>query len=215
MYCLKKQLLKGILLLSVSLFLSQLSNAQVTIGSNVSPNQDALLDLQEKGTTTKGLLLPRVALQQTTSFAPMQAHTQGMAVYNTANIGDVTPGYYYNDGTKWVKLYSVDDAFFNMPSIVLPLNETDPAFSGGVFTIELHDIYAKQFGVVGTNTAVSDATAKLPIYGKDQLYYFITYFDDTVFTNVAVSASGVLTYKLKSDFSYSEKTFMNIILKVK
>ncbi len=215
MYCLKKQILKGLLSLGVFLLLPQLSNAQVTIGSKISPNKNALLDLQEKGTTTKGLLLPRVALEQTTSFAPMQAHTEGMAVYNTANIADVTPGYYYNNGARWVKLYSVDDAFFNMPSIVLPLDETDPAFNAGMFTVHLYDIYAKQFGVVGANTAVSDVSAKLPIYGKDQFFYFVTYFDDAVFTDVAVSASGVLTYKLKPLFTQSEKTFMNIILKVK
>lgn len=215
MYCIKKQLLRGLLLLSASLLFTQLSNAQVTIGGNIPPNENALLDLQEQGVTTKGLLLPRVALERTTSFAPMQAHNQGMAVYNTATIADVTPGYYYNNGSKWVKLFSVDDAFFNMPAVVLPIDESDPAFNGTTFTVNLYDAYSKQFEVTGTNTAVSDRTAKLPIYGSDQLFYFITYFDDAVFTNVAVSSLGLLTYKVKPGSTQSDKTFMNIILKVK
>lgn len=215
MHCIKKQLLKGLLIVGALLLFSQFSTAQVTIGSVLTPNKDALLDLQEEGTTTKGLLLPRVALQQTTSFAPMQAHTQGMVVYNTAKVADVTPGYYYNNGTKWMKLYTVSDSFFYMPSTVLPTDENDPAFAGGVFSINLYDNYQKQFALSGANTASSSAQGQLPVYGSSDLHYFVTYFDDTVFTDVAVNASGILTYKLKSGFTYSEKTFMNIILKVK
>ncbi len=215
MHCIKKQLLKGFLIIGALLLFSQLSTAQVTIGSVLTPNKDALLDLQEEGVTTKGLLLPRVALQQTTSFAPMQAHTQGMVVYNTAEVADVTPGYYYNNGTKWMKLYTVSDSFFYMPSTVLPTDENDPAFAGGIFTIDLYDNYRKQFALANTNMAVSSDEAELPVYGSNDLYYFVTYFDDTVFTDVAVNTSGILTYKLKSGFTYSAKTFMNIILKVK
>lgn len=37
-------------------------NAQVTIGSDETPVQGALLDLKESGNTTKGLGLPRVKL---------------------------------------------------------------------------------------------------------------------------------------------------------
>lgn len=215
MFCIKRQLFRGLLFLGALLLFSQLTTAQVTIGSVLSPNKDALLDLQEEGVTTKGLLLPRVALQQTTSFAPMKAHTQGMVVYNTATATDVTPGYYYNNGTRWMRLYTVSDSFFYMPSTVLPTDENDPAFSGGIFTVDLYDNYKKQFALSNTNMAVSSDQAELPVYGSNDLHYFVTYFDDAVFTNVAINASGVLTYKLKTGFTYSDKTFMNIILKVK
>lgn len=77
--------------------------AQVGIG-NTNPNANALLEIGDATTTTQGLLLPRVDLVSTTSFAPMSAHLQGMVVYNKNTAGDVTPGYYYNDGGQWVRL---------------------------------------------------------------------------------------------------------------
>lgn len=76
--------------------------SQVGIGTT-NPNPNALLDI-DASTTTGGLLLPRVSLSNSTSFAPMSGHVAGMTVYNTATAGDVTPGYYYNDGAQWVRL---------------------------------------------------------------------------------------------------------------
>jgi len=75
-------------------------SGNVGIGTNV-PNADALLEMK---TTNKGLLLPRIALKSTTIASPLNAHVQGMVVYNTATVSDVTPGFYANDGTKWSKM---------------------------------------------------------------------------------------------------------------
>jgi hypothetical protein len=72
----------------------------VAINGTLAPaNAAAGLDIDF---ATKGLLISRVALTGTASFAPLPAHTAGMMVYNTATTGDVKPGLYYNDGTKWV-----------------------------------------------------------------------------------------------------------------
>ena len=78
------------------------------------PNAGAVLDLISS--SNKGLLMPRVALTSTRVFAPVVStngttHTAAMTVYNTAtnntDVGyEVSPGYYYNDGTKWVRLPS-------------------------------------------------------------------------------------------------------------
>lgn len=75
---------------------------QVGIGTT-NPNPDALLDV-DASTTTGGFLLPRLALTSTLNAAPLTAHVAGMTIYNTAATGDVSPGFYYNDGTKWIKL---------------------------------------------------------------------------------------------------------------
>ncbi len=100
--------LLGSLLLSASFYCVK---AQVTIGSNVIPDANALLDLKNQSdvnASTKGLLLPRVQLTATDKFAPLSAHVMGMVVYNTATAGtapnNVTPGYYYNNGAKWIRL---------------------------------------------------------------------------------------------------------------
>lgn len=91
-------------LVLAGLLLGGTAFAQQGIGTN-NPNPDAALDIS---TPTKGLLMPRVALTATNSPAPLSANVEGMTVYNTATAGtapnDVTPGYYFNDGTQWVKV---------------------------------------------------------------------------------------------------------------
>ena len=76
--------------------------AQVGIGTT-TPNADALLDV-DATVTNGGILLPRLGLSATTSPAPLTADVAGMIVYNTATAGDVTPGFYYNDGNDWIRL---------------------------------------------------------------------------------------------------------------
>ncbi|MDR0437891.1 MAG: hypothetical protein LBH22_06265, partial [Bacteroidales bacterium] len=105
-----KKLLQLILLLlmaqgSVSL------KAQMRIGGSTAPNPNAILDLNESETSigSKGLLLPRVALESTTSFSPLTAHVRGMYVYNTGTAKGMTPGVYYNDGTKWIRAMGDSD----------------------------------------------------------------------------------------------------------
>lgn len=90
--------------LSVFLFIQFLAFSQVGIGT-ITPNSDSILELYS---TDKGLLITRVNLTTTASFNPLTAHVAGMIVYNTATAGAgttaVTPGFYYNDGSQWIRL---------------------------------------------------------------------------------------------------------------
>lgn len=77
------------------------SMAQVKIGSNpTNLNPNSVLEIES---TNKGMLLPRLALTGTSSATPLNAHVAGMVVFNTATTGDVFPGFYFNDGSKWVR----------------------------------------------------------------------------------------------------------------
>lgn len=203
---------------------SSLLRGQVTIGSGYEPNSNALLDLQEHSdqSSTKGLLLPRVSLSSTTSFSPLLAHVAGMTVYNTATTNDVTPGYYYNDGIKWIKLFAevsaVTPKFFYMPSVVLPTDTADPSYNTATqeFTIDLYTLYREQFELTNSASSIKGAGATtLPVLASNDLEYFIPYYDNTVFQNITLSNTGILKYKLFAQFTYSEKTFMNIVFKVK
>lgn len=92
------------LITSLLLLVGLGASAQVKVGDNVTTLAPG--SLFEMESTNKGLLLPRVALTNTTAILPVlgtHAQATGMAVYNTATAGDVTPGIYSNDGTKWVK----------------------------------------------------------------------------------------------------------------
>jgi len=102
----KKKLNYTLRLSIILLFINTSLFAQVGIG-NTSPNTNALLEVGD-GTDTGGIILPRVTLASTTSFSPLSAHVEGMMVYNTVSSGTgytaVTPGQYYNDGTKWIRV---------------------------------------------------------------------------------------------------------------
>jgi hypothetical protein len=93
-------------------------NAQVRVGGLVDPNPNALLDVNKDtitvtGNNTGGLALPRVALTSTTVATPVGTKfVKGMLVYNTATAGtapnNVTPGAYYSDGAKWIRVSGSD-----------------------------------------------------------------------------------------------------------
>lgn len=82
-----------------------------TAGSTAPlPNNNAILELES---TQRGFLLPRLPLLATDNPAPLTAHIAGMTVYNTATAGtapsNVSPGWYYNDGSRWVRLAATNN----------------------------------------------------------------------------------------------------------
>ena len=69
--------------------------------TGTTPNASAGLDVDF---TNKGVLIPRVTLTQTSLAAPVTSPATSLVVYNTASVNDVTPGFYYWDGTQWLRL---------------------------------------------------------------------------------------------------------------
>jgi hypothetical protein len=159
----KKSLLAATLL---SLALGH-ANAQIKLGNNPTTlNADALLEIES---TNKGLLLPRVALTNTTAFAPLTAHVAGMTVYNTATAGDVTPGTYYNDGTKWVRiassgaatttLYSGDGILAGAGRRTVTMGSTGNnllSFTGTAGEVMISNQYTAGLRLIGSSTNRAD-----------------------------------------------------------
>jgi hypothetical protein len=107
------------LLLLACTFLLAISHAQVGIGTT-TPDLSSKLDVSA---TDKGFLPPRVALSSTNPAGNVIASpAEGLLIYNTATAGSgataVTPGYYYFNGSKWVKIYS-EGNFIGKPGIIL------------------------------------------------------------------------------------------------
>jgi hypothetical protein len=76
--------------------------AQVKVSTTATAaNPNAMLEIEA---TNKGLLLPRLSLVSTTLAAPLTNFVKGMLVYDTATVNDITPGMYYCDGVKWIKV---------------------------------------------------------------------------------------------------------------
>jgi len=107
--------------------------------------------------------------------------------------------------------------FFYMPTITIPTHDsTTGSVLTGTQTINLYNNYNEQFGYTGgTNQVRSNPTSTIPTLPANELDYFITYYDAAVFENVAVSDTGILTYQVKSTAVRTDKTFMNIVFKVK
>jgi hypothetical protein len=81
--------------------------------TGAAPVSSAALDVDM---TNKGILIPRVALTTTTAFAPVTGTaTTSLLVFNTATAGssptNVFPGYYYWDGSKWLRVTNSNDGW--------------------------------------------------------------------------------------------------------
>ena len=76
--------------------------------TGATPNASAMLDIVS---TNKGFLMPRVTLTGTTDITTVTSAANWLTVFNTATVSDVTPGMYYWDGTKWVRIMSSTNAW--------------------------------------------------------------------------------------------------------
>ena len=79
--------------------------AQQGFGTN-QPDKSSAVDIVS---SKRGLLIPRVALTQTTSSVPIiGTPAESLLVYNTATENDVSPGYYYWQDNRWVRFVASD-----------------------------------------------------------------------------------------------------------
>jgi len=96
--------MKNCILLLLFAFSINLSAQNVGIGTSM-PDASAKLDVVD---ANRGLLIPRVALTATNDSGPVTSPATSLLVYNTAIDGtapnNVWPGFYYWNGTKWVRL---------------------------------------------------------------------------------------------------------------
>ena len=143
------------------------ANASVSIGTTTP---QAALDI---AASDRGILIPRVALTSTTQVLPI-VNPQGGSlvtstmVYNTATTGDVTPGFYYWQGTSW---YRFDVNGEGKPKYYTVLGTTDVTMSGisstpipemtQTLTPNSTVVFA-QFGISGHNAA--NACSERAIY---------------------------------------------------
>lgn len=211
---------RALVLFVTILFFTLPVAAQVTIGSQNLPSGDALLDLRQNTTdssSTKGLLLPRVALSSTSDATPLSAHVKGMFVYNTATTtagsNDVTPGIYYNDGTKWIKEEDDQVKWFYMPSFNFPI--TTPV--GQETSFNLYNEYVRQFTASGNDQFISSNTGAAnvePLYTAEELEYYVTAYPDDVIHISGIDHDGNMTYTVLSE-NVPEGAFINVIFKVK
>lgn len=197
--------------------------AQVTIGDGRSPHKDAVLDLESGLTATnatsirKGLLLPRVELQSTTNYAPLSEHTNGMLVFNLATAGTgssaVTPGIYYNDGSKWVRVNSPFLNWFYMPSTPINTEKLTPS-SDPDLELNMYNVFTNQFkGIPATENSSGAVSSIMDLPDATDFDYFVTGYDKTVFDIKSVSKQGILKYRIIG--AATDSTYLNIVFVLK
>lgn len=199
----------------ITLAMNALLIAQVKIGDNpTSINANSVLEIES---TNKGLLMPRVTLSNTTAASPLSVHVVGMSVYNTATTGDVTPGNYYNNGTKWIRV--ADEANINRYNFVEAAGDittsstTDVAIPGmsisppqaGTYAVMFNGQYRSTGGQTSsfsTSQGCSDLeliynqlinipvtnTTHAPVFGNGE-----TLIPGVYYVNGAISVSATLT----------------------
>jgi hypothetical protein len=126
--------------------------------------------------------MPRIALTATNSAGPLAAHVAGMIIYNTATAGtapnNVTPGVYYNDGTKWVAAKGISGN-----GITTTTNNGD-----GTFTFNFSD------GTSFTSPKIVSADAgNLLVNGTDGGAKLTSANLASATTNTLTSSGGVIT----------------------
>ena len=193
-------------------------NAQVTIGKNQAPNPDAVLELVTPN-NDKGFLPPKVALTALNNPAPLSTHVEGMIVYNTTVSGSLQQGLYINDGSQWIALNQasyLEPVWFYMPSF--PINVSN----AGNFSVDLWQEYNRQFNntaagnvIVSSDTSVPKPLSK--VYTASELNYYVIGYDDTVFSNVSLTPTGVMNYTITPAgvSNVSDSTYINIVFVVK
>ena len=183
-----------------------------------------------------GLIIPTVSKDKLDTGEPVEStlvyYSDGSnSAYINQNTGSTTEnigskkGFYYYDGTDWQRI--IRKAQFYMPSIVTPTTV-------GTHKIDLYEEYIKQYADSnGTNTSNGQAPSRswniqtnnsnnsLKTYKRDDLDYFVVYYDNNVFTELSITrdedtekGAGVLEYTVtdQSAKNISAQTFMNIVL---
>lgn len=193
--------MKKIYLSMLGFFSLTVIHAQVGINTT-TPDASAALDIVS---TNKGVLIPRVTTAQRISIS---TPAPGLLVYDT-DLKCISQNAGTAAAPSWVCLSAKDSqsGSFHMPSIAI-----DASKMVTNQTLDLYTEYKKQFN---TPTKVSTgAPASIPYFtAASDLYYYITYYDDTVLKINSLGASGVLNYDILKEADYA--TFMNVVFVVK
>ena len=158
----------------ILLFCSQAALSQVGINpSGSSPHPSAGLDVSYPD---KGLLIPRVLLLNTSDAVTIPSPAVSLMVYNLNTAGSgydaVTPGYYYWNGTFWMRINSGTD---NTKWSLTGNSGTNPStnFLGTTDSINLI------FKVNGRKSGIIDLTDRNTGFGYKSLYSNTTGFNNT------------------------------------
>lgn len=101
-----------------SVLISPMFLSQVGINTP-NPDPSAALDIVAKA-SDKGVLIPRVPLQSITDVSTVPNPAVSLLVYNTTVNSGITKGYYYWDGSKWLRFNDNSKIFYGTSDPTIP-----------------------------------------------------------------------------------------------
>ena len=135
----KKYILLALITTNVALLFGQ--NVGIN-DDNSQPDASAMLDIKSDN---KGLLVPRVQLDELNTTAPVTNPSTSLLIYANSS-STVDEGYYYWDGSQWVKLITGveitdndNDPTNELQTIRKSGNIVTLSNEGGSFTDEIND----------------------------------------------------------------------------
>ncbi len=151
---LTKLLLIPVFILFSGLFVPAVAQVKITDGADTTIDTNSLLELES---TSKGLLVPRMAINNLSLPAPLTAPVPvGMLVYSTG--GTVTDGFYYWTGSNWRRFVQatvqVNEGGTGLTS---GTSGGIPAFTGAT-TISSSGLLTQNALIVGGGTGAAPST---------------------------------------------------------
>lgn len=129
--------MKNFHLIILSIAFSISTSAQVQVTNMTTPPVISASAILQVDATNKGVSLPNVALLSTTDVATIATPKDGLMVYNTNTIADVTPGYYYRYNNAWQPLGKITDSYIFQQKIdVEVLGYTPSPMTATLFNTE-------------------------------------------------------------------------------
>jgi len=153
-----KKILLTLLLLPLAIF------SQVGIGTT-TPDASSMLEVES---TDKGVLVPRVAIADLSTAAPVTAPVESLLVYNTTVATGV--GFHYWDGAKWTPIAGGGTHVVAFQGMQIPI--CDYVLNGdmGSFVVTIQGVATtvtwqvfQRFTTVGTTTSVGNGGAAVDV----------------------------------------------------
>ncbi|CAM4182528.1 hypothetical protein FLAN108750_14215 [Flavobacterium antarcticum] len=127
-------------------------------------------------------------------------------------------------GTGILKTVKSTPRFFYMPAVVFDTStpattiirdlylEYKNQFEGNALSIA-HGAAGYSISYTGGLVGSAGSPADIDTYASGELYYYISYYDQAVFSNLSISADGKLTYTILA--GATDVSYMNIVFVVK
>lgn len=206
-------------LLSINTYAQIDGNSIIAIPSVTNSTQMGTITSPTEGSIVYNLDDKKLYLFNGTSWIPTtNAIANEIALVSPIDVNNLTtdPGAVNETNVQEVveaitPITSKGARVFYPPSIAINASTT-----GNNRTIDLYQEYINQFTATNTGSSAKSTGAPddIPTYGRTDLYYYVTFYDNTIFSDISINANGVMTYDVDvvpSNFN----TLINVVFVIK